>query len=208
MKQTKYLLLGLIISTASIGNSFAQSEEDPLDAVDGLIDAIEALESEDGDGAEEDTSTENGSSNQAAEESTVADESTATTADESTTAETPASADETGSSETATTDTASKQSGTDEAERASSRLIPKEAPAGKEDHLLYKIPGAIEYKGMTFLKIDSPKFFNQFQRCDLAENETLTGTLARLKVSQGAPLECRETMKFQFIPYKTFRATR
>jgi len=95
-----------------------------------------------------------------------------------------------------------------EGKMVSNRLLPKEVPEGKEDHLLYNIPGAIEYRGMTFLKIDSPRFFNRFQKCDTTEADKTYNVLARLKISQGAPLECRESMKYQFMPYKTFRATR
>ena len=40
----------------------------------------------------------------------------------------------------------------------------KEIPAGKENHILYTMPGTIDYRGMTFMRIDSSKFFNRFQK--------------------------------------------
>jgi len=97
---------------------------------------------------------------------------------------------------------------TDNRQKIGSRLFPKEIPAGKETHILYTIPGAIAFRGMTFMQIDSALFFNKFQKCDTPETDVVTNKLARLKISQGAPLECRESMKYQFAPYRTYRANR
>lgn len=88
------------------------------------------------------------------------------------------------------------------------RLLPKTIPEGKESFVLYRVPGAFEFRGMTFTQLESSLFYNRFQKCDIAEDETITSTLANLKLSQGAPLECRETMKYKFAPYRSFRAQR
>ena len=88
-----------------------------------------------------------------------------------------------------------------------SRSYIKEVPEGKEAFLLYQVPGAFEYNGMTFLNIDSDKYFNPYQPCDLTDKHVITSQLARLKLSQGAPLECREDIRYVYMPYRTYRAS-
>lgn len=203
MRYTKYLALMLLMTVSVANMSFAQSEDDdPLAAIDELNAALAALESFEGDTTSEETTGDTVQTDPApaapgSEASESTSESTSeTTANEETSAE-PAVAAEA----TTTVDEVQAKSILD-------RLAIKEIPAGKENHILYTMPGTIDYRGMTFLKIDSSKFFNRFQKCNVAASDTVTSALSRLKISQGAPLECRESMQYQFLPYKTFRASR
>lgn len=181
MKYTKTLALALALSLTFAATTHAQStEEDPLaDFADleAALDELGSLETEASD-------SESLSSEADAEAST---EATTETESEVNTE--------------ANLETKEEASG----KTVNSRLLPKEVPEGKEDYLLYNIPGAIEYRGMTFLRIDSPRFFDRFQKCDTTEDDKTYNALARLKISQGSPLECRESMEYQFLPYKTFR---
>lgn len=190
MKYTKHLALALALSLSFVSLTQAQSEgDDPLAGfaeLEAALDELESLETEtEAEGTETESTTEESTTN------TEASTETSTETETENSSETPTESEETPAAKT-----------------VNSRLMPKEIPEGKENHLLYNIPGAIEYKGMTFLRIDSPRFFNRFQKCDTTENDKTYNALARLKISQGSPLECREDMKYQFMPYKTFRATR
>lgn len=166
----------------------AQSSEDPFGDFEDLFSELEDFESESSDEIE-----------------AVEDESSA---EDEASAENLQSSDEEAVDSETTSDeeTAPVESKTNPLEARLNTVA--EIPEGKEDYLLYNVPGAIEHGGMTLLRIDSPKFFNKYQKCNFATNEQVTGTLAMLKISQGAPLECREDMQYQFAPYKTFRSTR
>ncbi len=205
MRYTKSFALMLLLAAGVTNISFAQSNEsDPLDTIDELNQALSALQSDDsGENTEDNneqikTTSETDVSGAVASETILASESSS---ESSLSEETATESTETSAKETTSVNELQAKSIID-------RLSIKEIPAGKEHHLLYTMPGTIDYRGMTFMRINSPRFFNRFQKCNVAESDTITKTLSRLKISQGAPLECRESMKYQFLPYKTFRATR
>jgi len=210
MRYTKTLGLMLLMAASATNVSFAQ-EEDPLAAIDELNEAIEALESFEEDNESFETN----------EESSVESDFLSPTEIQDNVVEPNSSEDLMMPSETldATENTVESENVDSQnivsetvnelqSKSITDRLQIKEIPEGKENHLLYTMPGTIDYRGMTFMRIDSSKFFNRFQKCNIAESDTVTSTLSRLKVSQGAPLECRESMKYQFLPYRTFRASR
>ena len=199
MKYPKTLALALLLTLSSINFASAQSEEeDPLAGIDELFNAIEEIESAEEAMEEGFTETEStelvnpGENTVGLPEADVESETTETLDEQISTTE-----------EDSVTEAVEAQS-----KNIQNRLLPKEVPEGKEDHVLYTVPGAIDYRGMTFLKIDSPRFFNRFQKCNTTEAEKTYNALAKLKISQGSPLECREAMQYQFMPYRTFRASR
>ena len=204
MRYTKSLALMLLMAVSVTNISFAQSEEaDPLDTIDELNQALASLQNTDfGENDEEDSEqSEPATSEPTASEALSEPVIGASESILETTSSEESAPEVTSGKETAPVNELQAKSIVD-------RLAIKEVPAGKEHHLLYTMPGTIDYRGMTFMRIDSSRFFNRFQKCDVAESDTLTSTLSRLKISQGAPLECRESMQYQFLPYKTFRAAR
>jgi|GEM_PF-3804789 len=208
MKTTTVIALSLMFGLINLSPVNAQSsEEDPFAGLEDFFSELESLESE---GGEEFADTENNSESSSSFEtdSFMAESDTLlSSADESADEVISESAPE--ASNTVTTEAEAVISTVPfRGNLGSVRLNNGAAPEGKESHVLYNIPGAIEYNGMTFLNIDSRKFFNRFQKCDIAETETVTNALSRLKISQGAPLACREDMQYKFLPYKNFRSTR
>ena len=206
MNYKKPLAFAFILSFSLVNAGQAQSDEsfdeDPLTVIDDLMETLESIEQLE-DVEEFDSGMDSGALD--GESEGALDESLTNDLDASVNAEGTAGAE---TSESTDTQNATTTEPVLEPKSVGNRLAPKEIPEGKENHLLYKIPGAIDYKGMTFLRIDSPRFFNQFQKCDTTDADRTQNALARLKISQGAPLECREAMKYQFMPYKTFRASR
>lgn len=187
MKRTSVVALAFLLSLASFNISHAQSSEDPFED-DILGDLFSDLESFSDEVEEQESGSEEGFGE--LPELTPSDESENSTELSESTGE-----DLLTPSEEAP------------ARALISRNYIKEVPEGKEAFLLYKIPGAFEYRGMTFMNVDSDKYYNPYQPCDLTEQHVITGSLARLKISQGAPLECREDLKYSFLPYRTFRAS-
>lgn len=190
MKYPKTLTLAFLLSLSTLNLAAAQSNaaDDPLSGFDELFDALKEIESaeEPMDLGGSDNSTLNAIETETSSEATDKEESSQT--ENSTTEDT----------------VAAKSS----ARLIQNRLMPKTVPEGKENFVLYRVPGAFEYRGMTFTRLESSLFYNRFQRCDTTKDEVITNTLAKLKISQGAPLECRETMKYKFAPYRSFRASR
>lgn len=204
MKTTTLIALSLLFALTTLNTAPLQAADDPFgdDEIGDIFAELENFESE----TDSETSTESDS------ESTNSDELQSSASEEgddsSETQEALDSSESSTASESETTTQSSTEAIAPETKQVNSRSYLLEIPEGKEHHLLYSIPGAIEYKGMTFMNIDSPKFFNKFQKCSTPETSKITNTLARLKISQGAPLECREDMQYKFIPYKTFRTRR
>lgn len=87
--------------------------------------------------------------------------------------------------------------------RSSAPVIPNDPKEASK--VLYRVPGAFEYKGATVLNLKSTTVKNKFVSCKLAEDATTSRRLANLKASQGAPKFCREDVEYTIIPYRTFR---
>lgn len=193
MKHTTVVALGLLLSLMSFNISYAQSVEDPFgeDFFGDLFSELESF-SEDPEvlAAEEDTTSGSSSSS-----SSSSGTSSSTPLDE------PQSSDE--SDLLLPSDNFESNVVNDNA-----RSYVQNIPEGKENFLLYNVPGAVEHRGMTFLNFTSAKQLNAYQRCQLGESDVLTNKLARLKISQGAPLECREDIVYRYFPYKTYRISR
>ncbi len=86
-----------------------------------------------------------------------------------------------------------------------------EFPQNETDEysLLKRVPGAIKHRGSTLLVISSKKTLSKYLPCKVAETAKITNALARLKMSQGAPLACREDVGARlYMPYRTFRGYR
>lgn len=71
-----------------------------------------------------------------------------------------------------------------------------------------KVPGAITLKGMTFLTISSQKMIGTYLPCSTTEEDTLMNAFTRLKLSQGAPVDCREDITYRMFPYRMYRKAR
>ena len=155
MKSIKNLSLALILSFSLLSVAHAQSEEDPLAGIDDLFDAL--TEIEESESFDQESSTEESTGDSMTESTTESSTEESTTTEESATTE---NSPESTQEETSTEDKAKK----DELRKklASNRFEVKTAPTGKESHVLYNLPGAIDYRGMTFLKMSSPKFLNRF----------------------------------------------
>ncbi len=79
----------------------------------------------------------------------------------------------------------------------------------KKSIALYdRVPGAVQAKGMTFLSFSSAKTRSKYLPCDTEESQTLMNRFTRVKLSQGAPLTCREDITFRLMPYRMYRRTR
>lgn len=208
MKTTTVVALSLLLSFMTINTTHAQ-EEDPLDGFGDILDAFSELAEE---GSSELESTDSSSSS---EDSSTSSESTSTDSTSTEESESESSSTESTSTEntsttesTTTTDTTSADYTTTKSNVNPRYLVPTTIPEGKENFVLYRVPGAIELNGSTFLNIKSSKFYNRYQRCNMAETEVVNDRLARLKISQGGPLACREDMEYRFQPYKTYGSNR
>lgn len=179
MKQTTVVALGFLLCLLSFNISHAQSSEDPF-SDDLFGDLFSELETFSEEPSEEEFTEDLGSEEPPAEDLSSGDSELLPTED----------------------------LGTEARTNSSGRDYIQEIPEGKEAFLLYQIPGAFEYRGMTFLTVDSPKYLNPYQPCDLTAEHVITDKLARLKISQGAPLECREDIVYRYFPYKTYRTSR
>ena len=87
--------------------------------------------------------------------------------------------------------------------RFSAPVVPEDKTEATK--VLYRIPGAVEYKGSTMINFYSNKTKNKYVPCAVEDDQSTSQALYNLKLSQGAPKYCRESIEYNILPYRTFR---